>query len=48
MIVGEVGDIFGRKVVYQAAVLCFLIGSVLSGLSGSMAMLVAARALQGR
>ncbi|OBB69260.1 MFS transporter [Mycolicibacterium fortuitum] len=46
-IVGKVGDIFGRKVVYQAAVLCFLIGSVLSGLSGSMAMLVAARALQG-
>ncbi|BBX92463.1 MFS transporter [Mycolicibacterium boenickei] len=46
-VVGKVGDIFGRKVVYQAAVLCFLVGSVLSGLSGSMVMLVAARALQG-
>ncbi|CDP82018.1 MULTISPECIES: MDR family MFS transporter [Mycolicibacterium] len=46
-VVGKVGDIFGRKAVYQAAVLCFLIGSVLSGLSGSMVMLVAARALQG-
>ncbi|MFN3007194.1 MFS transporter [Mycolicibacterium wolinskyi] len=46
-VVGKVGDIFGRKAVYQVAVLCFLAGSVLSGLSGSMAMLVAARALQG-
>lgn len=46
-VVGKVGDIFGRKTVYQVAVLCFLVGSVLSGLSGSMAMLVAARALQG-
>ena len=46
-VVGKVGDIFGRKVVYQAAVLCFLAGSVLSGLSTSMAMLVGARVLQG-
>ncbi|MGV9799330.1 MDR family MFS transporter [Mycobacterium sp. NPDC003449] len=46
-VVGKVGDIFGRKAVYQVAVVCFLAGSVLSGLSGSMAMLVASRALQG-
>ncbi|MDV3126335.1 MFS transporter [Mycobacterium sp. 21AC1] len=46
-VVGKVGDIFGRKAVYQSAVVCFLVGSVLSGLSGSMAMLVASRALQG-
>ena len=46
-VVGKVGDIFGRKAVYQVAVGCFLVGSVLSGLSGSMAMLVAARVLQG-
>lgn len=46
-VVGKVGDLFGRKVVFQAAVLFFLAGSVLCGLSGSMTMLVAARALQG-
>ncbi|MGV0746326.1 MDR family MFS transporter [Mycolicibacterium sp. XJ870] len=46
-VVGKVGDIFGRKVVFQAAVVFFLLGSVLCGMSGSMAMLVAARALQG-
>lgn len=46
-VVGKIGDIFGRKAVYQAAVLFFLVGSLLSGLSGSMAMLVASRALQG-
>jgi EmrB/QacA subfamily drug resistance transporter len=46
-VVGKVGDLFGRKVVFQAAVLFFLAGSVLCGLSGSMTMLVASRALQG-
>lgn len=46
-VVGKVGDLFGRKVVFQAAVLFFLLGSVLCGLSGSMSMLVASRALQG-
>ncbi|OKH75561.1 MFS transporter [Mycolicibacterium goodii] len=46
-VVGKVGDLFGRKVVFQAAVLFFLVGSVLCGLSGSMSMLVASRALQG-
>lgn len=46
-VVGKVGDIFGRKVVFQVAVVCFMVGSVLCGLSDSMTMLVAARALQG-
>jgi EmrB/QacA subfamily drug resistance transporter len=46
-IVGKLGDLFGRKAVFQAAVLFFLAGSVLCGLAGSMSMLVAARALQG-
>jgi EmrB/QacA subfamily drug resistance transporter len=46
-VVGKLGDLFGRKVVFQASVLFFLAGSVLCGLAGSMAMLVAARALQG-
>ena len=46
-IVGKLGDLFGRKTVFQAAVVFFLVGSVLCGLSGSMTMLVASRALQG-
>src|ERR1700737_4370889 len=46
-IVGKLGDLFGRKRVFQAAVLFFLVGSVLCGLAQSMTMLVASRALQG-
>ncbi len=46
-LVGRLGDVFGRKTIFQAAVTFFLAGSVLCGLSGSMAMLVGARALQG-
>src|SRR5258707_4249939 len=45
-VVGKLGDLFGRKLVFQAAVLFFLAGSVLCGLAGSMTMSVAARALQ--
>jgi len=46
-IVGKLGDLFGRKRVFQAAVLFFLAGSVLCGSAQSMAMLVGSRALQG-
>ncbi|ULP39591.2 DHA2 family efflux MFS transporter permease subunit [Mycolicibacterium rufum] len=46
-VVGKLGDIFGRKKVFQVAVLLFLVGSVLCGLAQSMGMLVASRALQG-
>ena len=46
-IVGKLGDLFGRKVVFAASVLFFLAGSVLCGLAGTMTMLVASRALQG-
>ena len=46
-IVGKLGDLFGRKVIFAASVLFFLAGSVLCGLAGTMTMLVASRALQG-
>src|ERR1700710_3123722 len=46
-VVGKLGDLFGRKAIFQGAVLFFLAGSVLCGLAGSMSMLVASRALQG-
>src|SRR6202522_1129403 len=44
---GKLGDQYGRKIFFQAAIVIFLIGSILSGLSDSMLMLIAFRALQG-
>ena len=46
-LVGKLGDLYGRKRVFQGAVVFFVVGSVLCGLAQSMAMLVGARALQG-
>lgn len=46
-IVGKLGDLFGRKAIFQSAILFFLVGSVLCGLSSTMTMLVASRTLQG-
>lgn len=46
-IYGKMGDLFGRKIVLQGAILLFLLGSVLCGLSRSMGELIAFRALQG-
>src|SRR5207253_8287908 len=44
---GKVSDLFGRRRVFQTAILIFLIGSALSGLSQNMGQLIAFRALQG-
>jgi EmrB/QacA subfamily drug resistance transporter len=44
---GKLGDQYGRKVFFQAAIVIFLVGSVLSGLSHSMVELIAFRAIQG-
>ncbi|MEA2623650.1 MAG: hypothetical protein QOH61_2560 [Chloroflexota bacterium] len=44
---GKLGDMYGRKPVFLAAIVIFLIGSMLSGLSQSMGELIAFRALQG-
>jgi len=44
---GKLGDQYGRKFFFQAAIVIFLVGSVLAGLSFSMVMLIAFRALQG-
>src|ERR1700712_6023664 len=46
-LVGKFGDLFGRKRVFEVAVLFFVAGSVLCGLAQSMTMLVGSRALQG-
>ena len=44
---GKLGDLYGRKKLFQAAIIIFLIGSALSGLSRDMAELIGFRALQG-
>ena len=44
---GKLGDQYGRKIFFQAAIVIFLIGSALAGLSSSMIELIAFRALQG-
>ncbi len=44
---GKLGDQYGRKVFFQAAILIFLVGSILSGLSQTMIELIAFRAIQG-
>jgi EmrB/QacA subfamily drug resistance transporter len=44
---GKLGDMYGRKKFFIAAIIIFLIGSALSGLSHSMVQLISFRALQG-
>jgi EmrB/QacA subfamily drug resistance transporter len=44
---GKLGDLYGRKTFFQAAIIIFLVGSVLSGLANSMLELILFRALQG-
>ncbi len=44
---GKLGDLYGRKGFFQIAIVIFLIGSALSGLSNSMIELISFRALQG-
>jgi EmrB/QacA subfamily drug resistance transporter len=44
---GKLGDMYGRKPVFLAAILIFLAGSMLAGLSQSMGQLIGFRALQG-
>jgi len=46
-IYGKLGDLYGRKIVFQVAICIFLVGSMMSGLSHSMVELIAFRAVQG-
>src|SRR5580765_6219731 len=46
-IYGKLGDMYGRKPVFLVAILIFLAGSMLAGLSQTMAELIGFRALQG-
>lgn len=44
---GKLSDIYGRRRLYQIGIALFLLGSVLSGMAGSMTQLILFRALQG-
>ncbi|HET6979868.1 MAG TPA: MDR family MFS transporter [Pyrinomonadaceae bacterium] len=46
-IYGKLGDLYGRKRVLQSAIIIFLIGSALCGLSQTMTHLILFRAIQG-
>ncbi|HET7568893.1 MAG TPA: MDR family MFS transporter [Gaiellaceae bacterium] len=44
---GKLGDLYGRKLFFQLAIVIFLGGSILCGISQNMAELIGFRALQG-
>jgi len=47
LVFGKLSDMYGRKWIYIAGVLLFLLGSALSGMSQTMNQLIAFRAFQG-
>jgi EmrB/QacA subfamily drug resistance transporter len=44
---GKISDLFGRKAIFQFAIVVFLVGSALSGLSQNMLQLIIFRGIQG-
>jgi len=44
---GKFGDLYGRKIVLQVAIVVFLAGSALCGLAQNMVQLIVFRGLQG-
>src|SRR6266568_7644056 len=44
---GKLGDLYGRKRLFQASIVLFLAGSALCGISQNMAELILFRAVQG-
>jgi len=44
---GKISDLYGRKAVFQAAIVIFVVGSLLAGVARTMGELVAFRAVQG-
>ncbi|MEU7131909.1 MDR family MFS transporter [Streptomyces sp. NPDC046261] len=47
LIFGKLGDLYGRKKIFQFSIVIFLVGSLLNGIAGSVPQLAAFRALQG-
>lgn len=46
-LLGKLSDLYGRRMVFQATMALFIVGSLLCGLSQSMNQLIGARAIQG-
>jgi EmrB/QacA subfamily drug resistance transporter len=44
---GKISDLYGRKLIFQAAIVTFLVGSLMSGAAQSIGELIAFRAVQG-
>jgi EmrB/QacA subfamily drug resistance transporter len=44
---GKLSDLYGRKLMFQSAILIFLLGSVLCGVAQNLGQLIAFRGLQG-
>ncbi len=44
---GKLGDLFGRKLLFQLSAIIFIAGSALAGVAGGMVVLVIARGIQG-
>ncbi|HET6626791.1 MAG TPA: MDR family MFS transporter [Nocardioidaceae bacterium] len=44
---GKISDLYGRRLIFQAAIVIFLLGSLLSGLSQDIGQLIVFRAVQG-
>ncbi|MGH3356411.1 MAG: MDR family MFS transporter [Nocardioidaceae bacterium] len=44
---GKISDLYGRRIIFQAAITLFVIGSMLSGLAWSIEALIGFRAIQG-
>jgi MFS family permease len=44
---GRLSDIYGRRRFFAVGIVVFMLGAVLGSVSGSMTMLIAARAVQG-
>jgi EmrB/QacA subfamily drug resistance transporter len=47
LLYGKISDLYGRKIVFQAAIVIFLLGSVLAGMSQDMLQLIVFRGVQG-
>jgi len=46
-IYGKLSDLYGRKLLFQAAIVLFLLGSIICGVAQDMGQLIGARAVQG-
>jgi EmrB/QacA subfamily drug resistance transporter len=44
---GKISDLYGRRIIFQAAITIFVLASMLSGLAQSIEQLIAFRAIQG-